>query len=1374
MSEQHPKPCRIGPVTFVLAMMVIMAVALWIRLSGLNWDEGHYLHPDERFMTMVTVDVRWPQSIFQYFDAATSPLNPYNSNHGTFIYGTFPLFLDKAISTLTGTTAYGNVHLAGRVVSAMADTGTVMLTGLIARRFFGRMAGLLASLFLAFTALSIQSAHFYTVDAISVFFALGAFYTLLRATDDRSYRWFVLAGVMMGLAGASKPNFLISLAFLGLPVAEQIRRRGWGSLIPQKVFGFSLLLAVPLAFFVAFWTFRIFQPYAFTGPGFFDIRLNPQWLNDLKYWQQAQQGLIDVKSSVQWVGRTPVVYILQNMIQWGMGVPLGIVSLVALLWGSVQLVRAARWPSWWMLGMAGWSLAQIALYGLNQAQAQRYLIMVYPFLIVLAAGWLVELSRRAPSLPWLRSLPRWANPGVILTVITVAYTMFYGTAFATLYTRPLSRMEASAWIFDNIPPGSVTTAEYWDDALPIPLPGRNLDYQIITLDLYDAEGPTSFKVSKLVNQITQADYIILSSNRVIASVPQQPARYPVANRYYEMLLNGELGFDQVAAFQQMPELFGIRFNDVNAEETLTVYEHPLVRIFKKNDSFDPDTIYTKLMQAQGYGGVTYLPGDPVPEQLWLTPSEQQTLTTHGSWRDAFSLTGWVANHPIISWYLALQVIALAGLPLAWRLVRRSAGAGYPLAKLVGLAGVTMIAWWVGWLQLLPFDRGMIIVSWLALLMVGLLVTGRQLGAMLRDFRTNLGWIVGTELVFLLSLVGFGWLRSFTGAILAEGSSSTAGYWLTMFTGTVRSATFPPVDLWASGGVQHTPYLGWLPWALVTRLLGLAPSVGFTLIAAGIAGVSTTGLWWLGGTLLARIAPGRRGAGVAALLVPLLAIGGGAVGNHELTTGWVFTTPFTDLVTNASSPATTTLPFIVLLLAGGVGLLLPSDDRSWWAGYSRTDLAVRAMLGVGLGAVMASALWGVYLAAPFVVLAIAVAALIRHGWTPAWRLVRAIVMEIAGVGAVAVAMAVPWVMGYVNSPRNMTTMPTLTFAVLTSQIGPVLSVVLVLLLLRVAEAYWVTEQNGERAVLALMVLAVVLVGAGAVVLDMPVVAAMAVVLAGGVLALLDQRSAWRLMADAMLVTAGVAMAVWVVLPISRDPFNVAVSHQMGPAVWLLFTVMIGLGLGTICLAERRTQRILAGLMTFAVIALLAVGPVGEARTLVETSAGRSLDATALVGDAPTLTPEREAARWLMTHADGMPVILEAQGASQGVTARFSMISGLPTVLGWTGPETVMRPGWQEVNDRRVQAINQVYGSTGDFASIRGYLDQYHVEYIIVGTQERAVYGDLGLAKFAEAEAAGAIERVYDEQGVVIYRYRPDPALAEQFTEMPPLEIAVPAP
>lgn len=421
---------------FWLFLGGVAIVALALRLIGIDWDQGTYLHPDERFVVWVTTDLRWPQSFAEYFNAAVSPLNPYNTQHGSFVYGTFPSFLVKAIAGIFDKDTYGEIYLVGRAVNAVLDTGTVILTALLARRFFGNRAGILAGILLAFTPLFIQSAHFFTVDSIAVFFTVAAFYCVLKSWDRQSIAWMALAGMMIGLAGASKPNYLISLAFLALPVLELVRLRGWRALVPSM--HDRVYPALPAALtggFIAFWTFRLAQPYAFAGPNWWNISLNQQWLDDLAYWRAVQTGLVDMKPSIQWIDRTPILYILQNMVLWGMGIALGALALVALGVFCWRIIRKQHWSSWWFIGIAGWCIGSIVIFGTGIAQNQRYLMHIYPFLIVLVAGFLIELEQRL-SRRWIAQL---------LTTGVLIYTVMFGLAFSSLYTKPITRIEASEW-----------------------------------------------------------------------------------------------------------------------------------------------------------------------------------------------------------------------------------------------------------------------------------------------------------------------------------------------------------------------------------------------------------------------------------------------------------------------------------------------------------------------------------------------------------------------------------------------------------------------------------------------------------------------------------------------------------------------------------------------------------------------------------------------------------------------------------------------------------------------------------------------------------------------------------------------------------------
>jgi len=125
---------------------------------------------------------------------------------------------------------------------------------------------------------------------------------------------------------------------------------------------------------------------------------------------------------------------------------------------------------------------------------------------------------------------------------------------------------------------------------------------------------------------------------------------------------------------------------------------------------------------------------------------------------------------------------------------------------------------------------------------------------------------------------------------------------------------------------------------------------------------------------------------------------------------------------------------------------------------------------------------------------------------------------------------------------------------------------------------------------------------------------------------------------------------------------------------------------------------------------------------------------------------------MENVDGLPIVLESAGWDRQYGGRISAMTGLPTVVGWTGPERITRPGWDQVVTWRQEAVNRIYGSTGDFAGIEPLLVQYDVDLIYVGPLERQAYSAMSLRKFDEATETGELRIIYDQDGVTIYEYQ----------------------
>lgn len=169
----------------VLFVLVLLAAA-YLRLMGLNWDQSQHLHPDERFMTMVSTALEPVKSVSDFFDTANSTLNPNNRGYGFYVYGTLPVFIVRYVAdwmshlavqaaafvaqsgaggfwggwmVLLGKTlnwaGYDEITLVGRVFSALADLGSILFLYLIAARLYGRKVALLAAVFSSLAVMQI-------------------------------------------------------------------------------------------------------------------------------------------------------------------------------------------------------------------------------------------------------------------------------------------------------------------------------------------------------------------------------------------------------------------------------------------------------------------------------------------------------------------------------------------------------------------------------------------------------------------------------------------------------------------------------------------------------------------------------------------------------------------------------------------------------------------------------------------------------------------------------------------------------------------------------------------------------------------------------------------------------------------------------------------------------------------------------------------------------------------------------------------------------------------------------------------------------------------------------------------------------------------
>lgn len=899
---------RHAMVVEIVSLLAIVLMALWLRFRGIDWALGYYLHPDELHISDVLFKIKAPVSFREYLNSATSPLNPFNQ--GTdYTYGTFPLFLTKFVGSFTEYTQYHNNQLPGRWLSALADTGSVVFVWWIGRMIWNRWVGLMAALLLALTVLNIQTAHYATADSWATFFATGTLALVLAAWYRQKWALYALAGLFTGLGAASKPTMLATVGFLALPALETVRVYGWGALHPGRgllnhreddsdagPLPIPVLLASGLAVLVAVWTFRIAQPYDFLGQSIFSFKLDPRWSADLEFWRGVQSGAIDYYPSLQWTERAPILFQLENLFWWGMGPGLGLASLCGFGWVLWRIVVSRAWPSWITLIPAGWVLFHLVYFGIAMTKVQRYLLPAYPVMVLFGAALLVAALRwgwqrgriQIGRFQWNGHLPRWCHPGVILPALVVLSTAFYAFAFVSIYTEPNSRAAASTWMAENIPSGSVIANEYWDLGLPVGVPEMaDVSFEGINIEPYADENPE--KVSAMVGALQRADYVVLSSNRLIDSVSRLPWRYPVANAYYDALFSGELGFQMVGHFTSYPTLFGISLDDRNAEESFTVYDHPEVYIFQKTETWNAHTAWYLLDDALGHGGLSIRPVQTQPDHMMLDVSEQEAVRTGASWSSVFDVDSLANRVPVVVWYVAFQIVTLASVPLLWRLFPWLPDRGYALSKTLGLFLVAWVGWWLSSLGAMGNGLPLIAVAWCAVLAASVLAAWRKAAPLVDDLRQRRWWIVATEGIVAGGFALAAWVRSGNPDLILPGFPGNGLRHLATFTANVMTPSFPAYDPWLVDGAIHDFSFGYVPWAMLTRLTGIVPETAYSLSLAMLATLLMLNAWLLASVLVGRLRPAMRSVSVIwcglAGLVMVIGVGSWGMAQRIGTGDW---------------------------------------------------------------------------------------------------------------------------------------------------------------------------------------------------------------------------------------------------------------------------------------------------------------------------------------------------------------------------------------------------------------------------------------------------------------------------------------------------------
>ena len=880
-----------------LLLPVILLVALGLRVYGMDWDQGHGFHPDERSIYMQSdcmyrvlteapgygdcvranpeTEPGFP-SIGTFFDADESPLNPH-----WFPLGSILIYLIVAIrfvvEPFTDMGSLMAMGYAGRSIMVMADVGTVFMAYVLGRRIWSRGVGLLASALVALAVVHIQHAHFYRPEPLLVFFLMGAFWAMLKMMEHRRLRDSLLLGLFVGLAVVPK----VSVLPLVLPLAVAYGYRlfsgpdsGWA--IPSSRQAVRVAGHAAAAGALALGVFAITMPYALLDFGAF--------IDETSWQANMARTAGTVPFTVQYIDSTPFVYELKQTTLWALGLPLGIVAWAGLLFTAWHTRRGGPSRGGELLLLA-WVVPNFLLLGSFEVKFLRYIFPLMPFLILMGSAmlvWSVNHSREVAARVVARGrdvstitrlagrhLPKGA---IVVMVAVVLGTGLYALAFERVYAEPHPAIKASRWINQNVPRGStIVTENHWDEGIP-----DIYRYIVRQVPIYDPD--TEGKMGTIAEHLNLGDYLVFYSNRTYGSVSRVPERYPMSSRYYRLLFSEELGYVPEAVFTTYPRLLGVSLVDDTfgragipepesikalspggvtlnlgyADENVVGYDHPKVILFRNAGGFSRERLFALLTKGR--------PGEGPELGLMMDRDLKRDQREGGTWSEIVSRDSWTNAVPVLAWLLVVELMYLAALPLALFLFRPLPDRGIVLARLLGILGTAYVAWLLASLGWMGFSRVSVLVGVLAMASMSAAVLATRWREIRNFLRRNWRLLAIGEALFLVAFLAFVAVKAANPDLWHPFRGGEKPMDFAYLNAVLRSTYMPPYDPWFAGGYLNYYYWGQFVVATFIKATGIVPSVAYNLAVPMLFALTVTAAYSLVYNMTAGLRPSPHPSG----------------------------------------------------------------------------------------------------------------------------------------------------------------------------------------------------------------------------------------------------------------------------------------------------------------------------------------------------------------------------------------------------------------------------------------------------------------------------------------------------------------------------------
>lgn len=537
-----------GVVPYGLSLILVLAVGLWLRMSGLGWGLPNALHPDFSYHPDETYLVLWAQWLQEGRIVAKQFI--YGGTLYSSVLNGYRYVADLLSGNLGDANFLADVLIVGRIATVLFSMLAILLTAATARRLYGNVAGIAAAAILALCPAHAFLAQNVRPDELSTtLVALLLYLSVWRwqRVEPTPATWPDFAiGLLLGAMLALRFPLAI-FVFAPLTVMWLRRRETSAATLRALIFGrplWSMAAAIVLAYFIC-------SPHTLLYPEGLRAGLQVQW--------HYQSGVFEDA-----IGRGPGLYQYGvSMLAEAMGWPLyllAVLSVIACAWRRRPddlLLLAALFPYLLLTSSASWVVV-------------RYTLPILPVLAILIASGLAQVPGEPSRQAWPRAT----------TVLALLLTLLPVMALRQALTAPNTREVAGRWIEAHAQPGALVVSfeTYGGDTFYRPTVTGRVEAQ--AFPLYAGIDPS------VLERMHPAPLLVLSED-VYANMDRLGSAHPKAGvRRLAQILRPEGAFRVVRRFEPEIRFLGLDFSSWFRSQDYRIVQ-PGFRLYERANTQTP-------------------------------------------------------------------------------------------------------------------------------------------------------------------------------------------------------------------------------------------------------------------------------------------------------------------------------------------------------------------------------------------------------------------------------------------------------------------------------------------------------------------------------------------------------------------------------------------------------------------------------------------------------------------------------------------------------------------------------------------------------------------------------------------------------------------